>query len=48
LAKFGLDSQPRLPVSEDLARSGFYIPNGLGMGDDDVQFVIENVRLVLK
>jgi perosamine synthetase len=47
LKKFGFEKQPNLPVSANLARSGFYIPNGLGMSDDDAEEVIKQVRAVL-
>jgi perosamine synthetase len=48
LNNFGLAKQPRLPVAEDLARSGFYIPNGLGLREPDIRYVIEKVREVLQ
>lgn len=47
LTKFGLGNQPSLPISENLGRSGFYIPNGLGMPEEDIKWVIEKVRKVL-
>ncbi len=47
LAKLGLKNQPSLPISENLGRSGFYIPNGLGMPEEDIEWVIEKVRKVL-
>jgi len=47
LAKFGFQKQPSLPISEDLGRSGFYIPNGLGMQEEDIKWVVEKVRKVL-
>ena len=47
LAKFGLSHQQSLPVAENLGRSGFYIPNGLGMPEEDIKWVIEKVRKVL-
>lgn len=47
LNSFSLSQQPSLPVASNLGRSGFYIPNGLGMNDGDVDYVIENTRRVL-
>ena len=45
--KMGLFKNVSLPVSERLARSGFYIPSGLGMGMDDVNRVADAVCEVL-
>ena len=36
-----------LPVSEHLGEFGFYIPNGLGMNDSQVETVVSRVREVL-
>ena len=47
LKTFGLSEQPLLPIASNLARSGFYIPNGLGLNIEDVEHVIETVRRVL-
>lgn len=47
LKKFGLEKQPSLPVTEDLSSSGFYIPNGLGMSDTEIEFVANKVKKVL-
>lgn len=47
LKSFGLSHQPALPVASDLGRSGFYVPNGLGMNDEDVDYVIDSVRRIL-
>jgi perosamine synthetase len=48
LKKFGFDKQSPLPVSEHLGSDGFYIPNGLGMSSEDVGYVIEQVRKILR
>ena len=48
LKRFGLESQPPLPVAENLGNNGFYIPNGLGMSPADTEYVIEQVRKILK
>ena len=47
LKSFGLSQQPALPIASDLGRSGFYVPNGLGMNDEDVDYVIDTVRRIL-
>jgi perosamine synthetase len=47
LKTFGLSEQPLLPIASNLARSGFYIPNGLGLNIEDIEHVIETVRRVL-
>lgn len=47
LKKFGFVAQPSLPIAEHLGANGFYIPNGLGMSSEDVDFVIEHVQKVL-
>jgi perosamine synthetase len=43
LSSFGLEKQRSLPVSENLSNSGFYIPNGLGIHDHEVEFVIDKI-----
>jgi perosamine synthetase len=48
LKNFGFDKQSPLPVSEHLGSEGFYIPNGLGMSSEDVGYVIEQVRKILR
>lgn len=48
LAKFGIHNPPSLPVSENLGMNGFYIPNGLGMTDSDIEYVITQVHKILK
>jgi perosamine synthetase len=48
LKRFGLEDQPPLPVAENLGSNGFYIPNGLGMSPADTEYVIEQVRKILK
>ena len=48
LSKYGLSTQPKLPVAEDLGMNGFYIPNGLGMSDVDIEYVADQIRLAFK
>jgi perosamine synthetase len=47
LKNFGFDEQSPLPIAEQLGSNGFYIPNGLGMSSEDVEYVIEQVRKIL-
>ena len=47
LKKFGFDNQSRLPIAEHLGTAGFYIPNGLGMTESDIRYVIGQVRKIL-
>jgi perosamine synthetase len=47
LSLFGLDHQPSLPTSEKIGRQGFYIPNGLGMTQSELEYVVEHVTKVL-
>jgi perosamine synthetase len=47
LKAFGMSAQPSLPVASNLGRSGFYIPNGLGLKSGDVDHVIKTVRGIL-
>jgi len=47
LKNFGFETQACLPIAEHLGTNGFYIPNGLGMSDADVEYVIEQVRKIL-
>ena len=35
------------PVSERIARRGFYLPTGLALSDDDIRFVVKEVRALL-
>ena len=44
LAKFGHSFQAALPVAEHIGSRGFYLPNGLGMTDNQLMFVVEKVR----
>jgi perosamine synthetase len=46
LEKYGLKNQMSLPVAEDLGESGFYIPNGLGLTDTQIEKVAEAVKEV--
>ena len=41
--KMGLFIGERYPNAEKIARSGFYLPSGLGLKDTEIDFVIEKV-----
>jgi perosamine synthetase len=43
LAKYGLEKQRPLAVTENLSNSGFYIPNGLGIHNHEVEYVVETI-----
>jgi perosamine synthetase len=47
LKHFGFERQSPLPIAEQLGSNGFYIPNGLGMSSEDVEYVIDQVRKIL-
>jgi perosamine synthetase len=42
--KMGLFKQESYPVAERLARQGFYLPSGLGLGDEQMEYVADCVR----
>ena len=42
----GLFSNEKYPVSERLARNGFYLPSGLGLSDKDVNTVISTMKKI--
>ena len=48
LKQFGLTSRIKMKVSEHIGQNGFYIPNGLGMKELDIEYVAEQVQKVLK
>ncbi len=45
--KMGLFEEESYPVSERLARRGFYIPSGLTLTDEQQKYVTEKVKSVL-
>jgi perosamine synthetase len=42
--KIGLFSNEKYPVAEKLARNGFYIPSGLGITDEEIEFVAKTIK----
>jgi perosamine synthetase len=47
LRQMGLGGGPPLPVSERIARRGFYLPSGLGLTSDDIDYVVSQVKAIL-
>ena len=37
--KLGLFENLSCPISENLSRQGFYLPSGLGIKDEEIQYV---------
>jgi perosamine synthetase len=48
LKKMGLFAGERYPVTERIARRGFYVPSGLGISEDQQVRVAEAVRQALR
>ncbi|KKP24477.1 MAG: DegT/DnrJ/EryC1/StrS aminotransferase family [candidate division TM6 bacterium GW2011_GWF2_28_16] len=44
LKRMGLFKNEKYPVAENLARRGFYIPSGLAITDEQLNFVVKKVR----
>lgn len=42
----GLFAGEKYPHSEKIARNGFYVPSGLGLTTEEIQYVIENVTKI--
>ncbi len=45
--KLGLFKDEEYPVAERLARNGFYLPSGLGISDDDIKIVADNLLKIV-
>ena len=43
--KMGFFKNERYPHSEKIARNGFYIPSGLGLRDEEIEYVIRELSL---
>lgn len=48
LRKMGFFSKAHCPVSENIARRGFYLPSGLALNIEQIKVVAESVREVIK
>jgi perosamine synthetase len=44
----GLFQGERYPVTERLARQGFYLPNGLDLSDEEISYVCDNLLRVIE
>jgi len=44
----GLFKEERYPVAEKIARRGFYIPSGLALDTNQIEFVAETIKAILK
>lgn len=42
--KMGFFLEERYPIAEKIARNGFYVPSGLGLTDEEIDFVINVLR----
>ena len=42
--KLGLFKNESYPNAEKIARNGFYLPSGLGLKDDEVDFIIKKMQ----
>ena len=44
LKKYALDKQADLPVTERLAKQGIYLPSYIGITNDDIEYVVEQLH----
>ena len=42
--KMGFFKNENYPVSEKLARNGFYIPSGLGLEPEEIEYVVASLK----
>jgi perosamine synthetase len=47
LQKMGLFRGERYPVAERLARRGFYLPSGLALTEEQMDYVVDEFRAIL-
>jgi len=47
LKKYGFDNNKSFPVAERIARRGFYIPSGLALTVDEIEYVSEAIQSLL-
>jgi len=48
LKKLSFYKEERLPVCENLARRGFYLPSGLALSESQIHFVVEKFKQVIR
>ena len=46
LRKFGYCTNEVYPISENLSRRGFYLPSGLAITEDQIDFVVSKMKLI--
>jgi perosamine synthetase len=45
LEKYGYGKQTALPVAERLGKQGIYLPSYIGISDEDIEYVIEQLLI---
>ncbi|HET9843498.1 MAG TPA: DegT/DnrJ/EryC1/StrS aminotransferase family protein [Gammaproteobacteria bacterium] len=48
LQKMGYFKEEKHPVSENLARQGFYLPSGLGLSEEEQNYVIKSFKNIME
>lgn len=48
LSRYGFGNQPAHPVAEQLGLQGIYLPSYIGISDDDIDYVIENLLVSIE
>ena len=46
--KMGLFENEKYPVAERIARRGFYVPSGLALKDDEINYVAESLKNIVR
>ena len=46
LKKFGITPTEKCPITENIARSGFYLPNSLAITDEQITYVCDELKRV--
>lgn len=44
IIKYGYSSEEKFPVAENLARRGFYLPSGLALKDEQMEYVTKSME----
>ena len=47
LKKYGFNNEKSYPVAERIARRGFYIPSGLAITFDEIEYISETIQSLL-
>lgn len=48
LSKYNVPVQGPFPVSENMARQGFYVPSGMAITEEQIDYVVKHVREIFK